>query len=107
MKTLKGTIANKGNVRGIVRIIKSDKDFDKFNEGDILVAELTNPSFTVIIIKAAAIITDKGWITSHPAIISREFNIPCIVGVENATKILKDGYKVEVDANRGIVKIIK
>ncbi len=107
MKTLKGTTANKGKVKGIVKIIKNENDFDKFNEGDILVSEITNPSFTLVIIKASAIVIDKGGITSHSAIVSREFNIPCIVGTKNATQILKDGYEIEVDADNGLVKIIK
>ena len=57
--------------------------------------------------KAAAIITDEGGITSHAAIVSREYGIPCIVGTENATKVLKDGDRVEVDAIKGLVKIIQ
>ena len=57
--------------------------------------------------KAAAIVTDEGGITSHAAIVSRELGIPCIVGTQYATKILKDGDLVEVDANKGTVKKIK
>lgn len=56
--------------------------------------------------KAAAIITDEGGITCHAAIVSRELNIPCIIGTKVATKILKDGDLVEVNAEKGVVKII-
>ncbi len=107
MKEIKGIVANKGKARGRVKIIKNSADFKNFKEGEILVAELTNPSFAAIIIKAAAIITDKGGITSHPAIIAREFGIPCLVGAKNATKILKDGDRIEMDLNKGTVKILK
>lgn len=105
MKKIKGIIANKGKARGIARIIKNENDFSIFNEGDILVAPITDPSFVVIIIKASAIVSDKGGITSHPAIIAREFNIPCIVGVKDATKKIKSGDLIEVDAYNGIIKI--
>lgn len=100
---IKGVTANKGRVCGVVRIIKSHKDFKKFKRGDVLVADITDPSYSVIIINASAIITNKGGITSHPAIIAREMNIPCIVGTRNATKMLRDGDVVEVNASEGIV----
>jgi pyruvate,water dikinase len=57
--------------------------------------------------KAAAIETDVGGITSHAAIVSRELQIPCVIGTGNATKIIKDGDRVEVDANNGFVKLLK
>ena len=56
--------------------------------------------------KAAEVITETGGITSHAAIVSREFGIPCIVGVQDATKILKDDQKVEVDADKGFIRIL-
>jgi len=68
---------------------------------------MTRPEFVPLMKKAAAIITDEGGITSHAAIISREMNIPCIIGTKIATKIFKDGDLVEVDADKGIVKILK
>ena len=57
--------------------------------------------------KASAIVTNEGGITSHAAILAREYNIPCIVGTKIATQILKDGDMVEVDANSGLVRILK
>ena len=104
---IRGTIANKGKVRGRARIVNSSKDFKKFVEGDILIADLTSPAYSPVIMKAAAIVTNKGGITSHPAIIAREFNIPCIVGTKNATKLIKNDDLIEVDANKGIITIIK
>jgi phosphohistidine swiveling domain-containing protein/uncharacterized protein (UPF0335 family) len=107
IKEIKGTIACKGIARGIVKIINETHDLNKFEKGNILVAPYTNPNLVPAMEKAAAIVTNIGGMTSHAAIISRELNKPCIIGTENATKVLKDGYLVEVDANKGIVKVIK
>lgn len=105
---LRGSIAFKGKVKGKVRIIlTNDLRKVKFEKGDILVATSTNPTLVPIIKKASAIVTDEGGIMSHAAIISRELKIPCIVGTGNATKVLKDGDFVEVNANHGVVKILK
>ena len=76
----------------------------KMNQGDILVSAATNPNLMPAIRQAAAIITDEGGLTCHAAIVSRELEIPCLVGTKIATKVLKDGDKVEVDAERGVVK---
>jgi len=104
---MKGTIAFKGYVKGITKIIKSIDEFDKIKKGDVLVSFETTPDYVIAMGKAAAFVTEQGGITSHAAIISREMRKPCIVGVSNITKALKDGDLVEVDANKGIVKKIK
>ncbi len=104
---LKGSCASKGTAKGPVKIIKKIHDLVNFHKGDILVASMTRPEMVVAMKKAAAIVTDEGGITSHAAIVSRELGIPCIVGTQYATKILKDGDLVEVDANKGTVKKIK
>ena len=67
----------------------------------------TTPDFVPAVKIAAAVITDYGGITSHAAIVSREFGVPCVIGTKIATKVLKDGDRVEVDAEKGIVKKIK
>lgn len=103
---IKGSVACLGKAQGIVHIVKSPKDLQNFKEGEILVASYTAPSYTQTMCKASAIITDIGGITSHAAIVSREFNIPCIVGTKNATKLLKNGDSVVVDATTGEVRII-
>ena len=102
-----GQSANKGNVRGRVKIILNQKDFYKFEDNDILVTTMTTPDFVVLMKRASAIITDIGGLLSHAAIVSRELNKPCIIDTKIATKVLKDGDMVEVDADKGIVKIIK
>jgi pyruvate,water dikinase len=74
--------------------------------GQILVAETTSPELLPACKKAGAIVTNQGGLLSHAAIVSRELKIPCIVGVGNATDVLHDGDEVEVDADKGIVKIL-
>ena len=77
------------------------------NKGDILVAPMTSPDFIVAMRKASAIITDSGGMTCHAAIVSRELKIPCIVGTNIATKLLKDKDIVEIDTSKGIIKKLK
>ncbi|HLC71680.1 MAG TPA: PEP-utilizing enzyme, partial [Candidatus Nanoarchaeia archaeon] len=91
----------------LVKLVRSKEEMNGFERGMILVAYETTPDVIIAIKKAAAIVTDFGGLTSHAAIISREFNIPCIVGTQIATQVLKDGNLVEVDANKGTVKILK
>ncbi len=107
VEQFKGTTANKGNVRGSAKIILNRSDFSKLQEGDILVTSMTTPEFLPVMKKAAAFVTDEGGITCHAAIVAREMQKPCIIGTKTATKILKDGDNVEVDANTGIVRILK
>ena len=101
---LEGSVANMGIVRGIVRVIHDISELGKVEDGDILVASMTTPEFVPAMERAAAFITDEGGITCHAAIISREMDVPCIIGLEIATKVLKDGDFVEVDANNGIIR---
>ena len=102
-----GIVAASGKVKGEVIIVKNDNDLKKMKKGKILVAIFTRPHYLSVMRQAKAIITDEGGITSHAAIVSRELNIPCIVNTKIATKVLKDGQLVEVDANKGVVRIIK
>jgi phosphoenolpyruvate synthase/pyruvate phosphate dikinase len=106
-KELKGIVASKGSVKGKVIIVKGVKDLVKVQNGQILVAVSTHPDYVSAMRKAAAIITDEGGITSHAAIVAREFGIPCMVGTINATKLLKDGNMIELDGNKGIIRILK
>jgi len=97
-ESISGMIASKGTARGYVRIIHEKKDIANMNKGEILVSEMTTPDFIMAMEKAKAIVTDIGGIASHAAIVSRELGIPCIVGTENATKLLSNGDLVFVDA---------
>ena len=100
---LKGVPASPGIVKGKVKIILSPADVSNFEDGEILVAPLTNPHFTPAILKAIAIVSEVGGILSHPAIVARELGIPCVTGAIDATKILKNGKEVIVDGNQGVV----
>lgn len=106
-KKVKGNVASRGKVKGTVKVALSVDELGKVKKGDILVAIMTTPEYMTAIYRSAAIVTDEGGVTSHAAIISREFGIPCIVGTQNATKVLKDNDYVEVDAEKGIVNILK
>jgi pyruvate,water dikinase len=103
---LKGTTACNGYAKGIVKIINTPLQMEKMKQEDILVAHTTMPNLLPAMKKAAAIITEDGGITCHAAIVSRELKIPCITGIKNATKVLKDGMTIEVNANEGIIRII-
>lgn len=112
IEELRGWAAMKGSVSGKVHLILHrrrdiSEEVAAFKRGEILVTEMTRPDTVLACKKAAAILTDEGGVTSHAAIISREFKIPCIVGTKIATQVLKDGDLVEVDADKGIVKILK
>jgi len=88
---------------GSVRVIKDVKKIKSFKKGEVLVTEITDPDWEPIMKIASAIVTDKGGRTSHAAIVSRELGIPCIVGAEKATKVLRTGQKVTVDCASGEV----
>jgi len=105
-----GLCASPGKAKGKVKIIRRRftgpyvEDMESMQRGDVLVTGNTDPNMIVAIKKASAIVTDEGGMLSHAAIISREFGIPCVVGTKIATKILKDGDIVYVDAKKGLVK---
>lgn len=108
-----GTTANQGKASGrvvIAPMLVSPKAISevaaKMNKGDILVAESTTPELMSLCNKAAAIVTDQGGMLSHAAIVSRELNVPCIIGAGTATEVLRDGDIVEVDATAGVVRIL-
>ncbi len=104
---IKGNVACSGKAIGVVKVLMNPDENYKVNHGDVLVTSMTSPDFMPAMRKAVAIITNEGGITCHAAVISRELNIPCIVGTKHATKVLKDGDKVEVDANKGIINILR
>ena len=104
---IKGSIAYKGIVTGRIRlVIDPEKDGASFRTDEILVTGMTRPEFLPIMKKAIAFITDAGGILSHAAIVARELKKPCIIGTHIATRLLKNGDLVEVDANKGLVRKI-
>ena len=107
IKELKGTVACMGKVKGTVKIVLELSDMKKVQRGDILVSNETTPDLLPAMERAIAFVTDEGGLSCHAAIVSREMKKPCIVGTKIATKFLKDGDFIEVDANKGIIKILK
>jgi len=84
---------------GRARIIKTVEEIDKFQKGEALITEMTDPDWEPIMKEASAIITNKGGRTSHAAIVSRELGIPAIVGTGNATELIKDGEEITIDCS--------
>jgi len=105
-KELKGSVAYPGKIQGTTRVILDIKDAPRFKPGEILVTRMTDPSYVLLMKHSRAIVTDVGGITCHAAIVARELKIPCVIGTKIATKVLKDGDEVEVNANEGVVRII-
>jgi phosphohistidine swiveling domain-containing protein len=107
---VRGITGYKGSVKGPVVVIHNSfegiSNMKKITEGCILVTENTNPDIVPYLGKVKAIVVEETGLLSHAAIVSREFNIPCVIGTKIATKIFKDGDIVEVDANKGIVRKI-
>lgn len=107
IKEIHGMSASTGKVSGVVKVCRSLDELGKVEEGDILVTSMTRPEYLTAMRRAAAFITDEGGVTCHAAIVAREMGKPCIIGTKIATRVLKDGMTVEVDASRGVVKILK
>jgi pyruvate,water dikinase len=100
---VKGLAASPGVASGVVKIVHDISELGKIEQGDILVTKMTNPDMVPAMKRAAAILTDEGGLTSHAAIVSREMGVPCVVGTGDATKVLKEGQVVTVDATQGVV----
>lgn len=99
----KGVPASPGIVSGPVQKVDSAKEIKKVDSGEVLVTSMTSPDFVPAMKKAVAIVTDKGGLTSHAAIVSRELGVPCVVGTIKATKILKTGQMITVHGGEGKV----
>lgn len=108
-KEIKGTIAMRGKVKGCVKVLLRDEDLIKFKNSKniILVSTMTRPEWIQVMTKSNAFVTDAGGMLCHAAIVARELKKPCIIGTKIATKVLKDGDLVEVNADTGVVTILK
>lgn len=107
---IKGFVASIGKgekiVKGKARIVFNPTK-DTFKEGEILVSGMTRPEFVPLMKKSKAVITNEGGITTHAAIVSRELKIPCIIGTKIATDVIKNGDWVQLDLEKGVIKVIK
>jgi pyruvate,water dikinase len=107
VEILTGLPVSPGITTGKARVIlRADTD-EQVLAGEILVAPFTDPGWTPYFVTAAAVVMDQGSILSHGSIVAREFGIPSVVNVGHATEIIKTGQTIQVDGNRGIVKIIQ
>jgi rifampicin phosphotransferase len=105
--TITGIAASPGRYTGTVRVIAGEHEFGKLEAGDVLVCPVTSPVWSVLFSRIGALVTDSGGILSHPAIIAREFGIPAVVATGNATALLRDGQRVTVDGEAGVVEILR
>jgi phosphohistidine swiveling domain-containing protein len=105
--TIKGLGASAGVVEGIARYVQSPEEFNQVKKGDILICKMTNPAWVVVFTKIGGLVTDAGGALSHPAVVSREFGIPAVVGTGTATSRIKTGQRVRVNGAAGIVEILE
>ncbi len=101
-----GIAGSPGTVEGIARVVTTIDEFDDVTDGDILVCQMTNPAWVVLFTKIAGLVTDTGGTTSHPAVLSREFGIPAVVGTSDATRRISTGDRIRVDGTNGVVEIL-
>src|SRR6266568_7166436 len=103
---IKGLAASPGVADGLARHVSSIEEFNQVKEGEILVCRMTNPAWVVLFTKIVGLVTDAGGVTSHPAVVSREFGIPAVVGTSNATERIKTGDRVRVNGSTGVVEVL-
>lgn len=103
---IKGKPASAGIKEGRACVLKTVDEFGKFRAGDILVTVATSPVWTPLIFAASAVVTDRGGVLCHAAIVSREYGLPAVVGTKNGTQRIKDGQKIRVDGNKGVVELL-
>jgi phosphohistidine swiveling domain-containing protein len=101
-----GLAGSPGVVEGIARRVSAPEEFDQIRQGEILVCKMTNPSWVVVFTKIGGLVTDSGGQLSHPAVVSREFGIPAVVGTTNATERIRTGARIRVNGSAGEVEIL-
>jgi pyruvate,water dikinase len=102
-----GIAGSPGVVEGTARVVMTIDEFDEVTDGDILVCQMTNPAWVVLFTKIAGLVTDTGGTTSHPAVLSREFGIPAVVGTSSATHRIATGDRIRVDGSKGVVEVLE
>ena len=103
---IRGLAASPGVIEGSARVLVSAEEFDRVEDGEILVCKMTNPAWVVLFTKISGLVTDAGGTTSHPAVVSREFGLPAVVGTSDATEKIKTGDHVRVNGATGVVEIL-
>lgn len=105
-REIKGFAASSGVAEGVARVVKSVDEIGRLRHGDILVCQVTNPTWAPVFQKIAAAVSDIGGSMSHAAIVAREYGLPAVVGTGTATQAIKDGQRIRVDGGRGVVTIL-
>jgi pyruvate,water dikinase len=103
---VEGIAGSPGVIEGTARVVMTVDEFDEVRDGDILVCQMTNPAWVVLFTKIAGLVTDTGGTTSHPAVLSREFGIPAVIGTSVATKRIATGDRIRVDGTNGRVEVL-
>ncbi|WHY96700.1 phosphoenolpyruvate synthase [Peribacillus simplex] len=104
-EAIAGLPVSSGVIEGRARVILNMEDAD-LEEGDILVTPFTDPSWTPLFVSIKGLVTEVGGLMTHGAVIAREYGLPAVVGVENATKIIRDGQRIRVNGTEGYIEII-
>jgi phosphohistidine swiveling domain-containing protein len=104
--TVKGLGASAGVFEGVARVVESSEQFDQVKKGEVLVCKMTSPSWVVLFTKIGGLITDSGGALSHPAVVSREFGIPAVVGTRTGTQKIRTGQRVRLNGASGLVEIL-
>ncbi|MGA9277946.1 PEP-utilizing enzyme, partial [Ilumatobacter sp.] len=104
--SIQGIAGCPGVARGRARVVLDAGDPGDLGQGDVLVAPITDPSWTPLFLAAEAVVVDVGATMSHAVIVSRELGIPCVVSAVGATRSIPDGAEIEVDGNTGVVTIL-
>jgi pyruvate,water dikinase len=103
---INGLPASGGVVEGTARVLLTPEDFDKVQKREIAVCRTTSPAWVVLFTRIGGLVTDAGGMTSHPAVVSREFGVPAVVGTSDATLRIKTGDRVRVNGSTGQVDVL-
>jgi phosphohistidine swiveling domain-containing protein len=102
-----GIAGSPGVVEGVARVVLTTDEFDQVRKGDIVVCQMTNPAWVALFTKMSGLVTDAGGVTSHAAVLSREFAIPAVIGTSVATRSIRSGDRIRVNGSTGVVEILR
>ena len=101
-----GVPVSSGTIEGRARIVLKREEAD-IEQGDILVTAFTDPSWTALFVSIKGLVTEVGGMMTHGAVVAREYGLPAVVSVENATRLIKDGQRIRVNGTKGYVEILE
>jgi pyruvate,water dikinase len=103
---IEGLAASAGVIEGVARVVLSPEQFDQVERGEILVCQMTNPAWVTLFTRISGLVSDAGGAASHPAVLSREFGIPAVIGTSVATQRIRTGDRIRVNGSTGVVEIL-